>query len=318
MATEDSWIAEKLRGLGMIIVGKTATTACAYLDPSPTLHPLDPKRTPGGSSSGSAAAVAVGLCEYAIGTQTGGSTIRPASFCGIAAIKPTWGKIPLTGCLPLAPILDHVGLMAKDVGSLVSLWQALTGETGKDHEGDVTSLGGMFDELAEPEMRTAFHAWLEREEIFDNRTIDFREIRERHYRLMARQAHAVHLSGAYDDHSEVYPPRITELIEDGRDIADSQYAADLMARDRDQMEMTATIEDAIWVTPAALGAAPDRSTTGDSVFNSVWSYLHFPTVTIPFAKAADGMPLGLQLIAAPGRDADLLRFAAGLEISKRG
>lgn len=313
IATEDSWVAAKMRGLGLSILGKTATTACAYLDPAPTLNPLDPTRTPGGSSSGSAAAVAAKLCDYAVATQTGGSTIRPASFCGIAAIVPTWGKLPLTGCLPLAPVLDHVGLMAKDAKSLGVLWKALTTEAGRDHDGDVVCLSGMFDDLAEPDMRRLFHDWMDREEILESRRIDFTEIRERHYRLMARQAAGVHLTGLYDDHSEVYPPRITELIEDGRDILDSQYAADLAARDRDEMEFVMMIEDAIWVTPAALGAAPDRATTGDSAFNAMWAYLHFPTVTVPFAKTSDGLPLGVQLIAAPGRDADLLRFAAGLE-----
>ena len=143
---------DRIRRLGGVLLGKTQTTAFAYFDPAPTRNPRDPARTPGGSSSGSAAAVAAGMAPFALGTQTQGSVIRPASFCGVCGFKPTFGLLPLEGVLPFAPSLDTAGLFTEDAEDMQLLWELL----GFAADSGTPALIGASYWYPEPAMRTAF------------------------------------------------------------------------------------------------------------------------------------------------------------------
>ena len=330
-AARDAPLVARLRQAGAIIFGKTATTPFAWLDPPPTRNPWNLGRTPGGSSSGSAAAVASGMCLAALGTQTGGSIIRPASFCGVAGLKPSFGILETMGIVPLAPSLDHPGAIARTAADLWLVFDAL-----RDPERPLAaerlsprSLGcgiprlgvvrGFLSSLVEPEMSERlgeFCAGLESRGgclieleidldiaaiLADCRTILAAEAAAEHRRLQAMSPAA-------------FPPQITALIAEGKEV----FAADYLEARRRQnaaSQQAAAVFDSLEVlaTPAARGPAPPTATTGDPSLNAPWSFLGLPTVCIPIGRSADGMPLGVQLIGRPGGDLDLLSVAAWCE-----
>lgn len=326
-AAADAPIVARLRRAGAIIVGKTVTTPYAWVDPPPTRNPWDLDRTPGGSSSGSAAALACGMVLGAIGTQTGGSITRPASFCGVCGLKPTYGRLPVEGILPFAPSLDHPGPLARTIADLELLWMALADRDAREARtagprGAAVRLGrlrGLFDEQAEPVIREAFERALEALRgagvvVRDAPPkCDFDAVLTQHRIIMSSEASAVHESDLRA-HPEDYPPRITALIEEGLGHSAAVY---LRAKEH-QAAMKRAIEasfegvDAL-VTPAALGPAPGPETTGDPVFNSPWSYTGLPTVTLPMGLSPDGLPLGMQLIGRVLGEWDLLRVARRCE-----
>jgi Asp-tRNA(Asn)/Glu-tRNA(Gln) amidotransferase A subunit family amidase len=326
-APADAPIVKRLREAGAIILGKTVTTAYAWVDPPVTRNPWNLDHTPGGSSSGSAAAVACGMCIGAIGTQTGGSIIRPASFCGVAGMKPSFGRLSTEGILPLAASLDHPGPIARCVHDLRLIHEAIADresipDGGMDRSrGEAKepprlgTVGGYFDRQATEEVLRAIHA-ISNELAAAGATvadvlepIDFDDVFRSHRIVMAFEAAAGHrerlalMPGAY-------PPRITELIREGESIADSDYQIERGLRDGRVAAMMALFDDHdALVTPATVGPAPDPSTTGDPAFNSPWSYLGFPTVSFPVGLSAGGLPLAVQLIGRPGDDLGLLGTA---------
>ncbi len=317
-AAIDAPVVARLRAAGAIIVGKTVTTPYAWIDPPPTRHPFDPSRTPGGSSSGSAAAVAAGMVPIAIGTQTGGSIIRPASFCGACALKPTYGALPIAGIVPLAPSLDHPGPIAATIDDLRFAWIVLSGTTVEISWSLKPRLGvleGPFRDRAEPAMRAAIEAacdrWatagaiVERPELPTGFATALRD----HRTVMAREAADFHRARFAEDPGD-YPPEITALICEGMAISDSDYATALGGRRDLSTAATnlATRFDAL-VTPAAIGPAPDASTTGDHSMNSPWSFTGLPAVTFPVG-AIEGLPLGVQLVGRPESEAHLIEVAS--------
>lgn len=306
----------KLREAGAVIMGKTVTTPYAWIDPPPTRNPWNLDRTPGGSSSGSAAAVACGMCYGAIGSQTGGSITRPASFCGVAGMKPAYAFVSKEGVLPLAPSLDHVGPIARDVGGLrllldaifdgsVESRQKLDQYTRSDGPLRLGRLRGFFDRRLDPSVRSlvdhAFRALVDRgADIVDiDDPVDFDQILIQHRRVMAAEAAATH-SDWLDEYPEDYPPRIRGLIEEGRSLPAVAY---IKARDARHAALRALFPlrvvrdfDAL-LTPATIGTAPDRTTTGDPAFNSPWSYCFSKhTASFPIGSAPDGLPFAVQLI----------------------
>jgi Asp-tRNA(Asn)/Glu-tRNA(Gln) amidotransferase A subunit family amidase len=315
VARQDADCVAKLRAAGAVILGKTVTTAYAYLDPAITRNPWDATRTPGGSSSGSAAAVACGMCLAALGTQTVGSITRPASFCGVCSIKPGHGAVSTAGVLPFAPTLDHVGAMARCVDDLAVLSGVLCDRDGRETHGpgQLHFLGGLFDERAEPVMRVAL------EHLRETLKADRLELPlaaadiPRHLRaIMATEAAAYH-GERLRRHSDDYPPKIRELVEEGLRTSPADYRAALDHRDAMIAAVDAMVEDGFLVTPATPGPAPDRSTTGDAVFNAPWSYTGLPTVSLPIGRTADGLPLAAQLIGKRSEMPRLLATAAWLE-----
>ncbi len=329
---KDARVVVNLRESGAVILGKTVTTPYAWIDPPATRNPWNLERTPGGSSSGPAAAVACGMCLGAIGSQTGGSITRPASFCGLAGMKPTHGLISTHGVLPLAPSLDHVGAIASTIEDLRTVFHAIRRDRARKDENRAISsdrerplrlgrLRGFFDRRAETVMQSAFDqavrilgaAGVVVVELED--PVDFEQDLSDHRRVMAAEAAATH-SSALDAEPDDYPPQIRKLIVEGRSLSAVAY---LNARNRALVSrmaiMVALVSgelDAL-ITPATVGPAPDTSTTGDPAFNSPWSFTGFPTVSFPIGLTSERLPLAVQLTGQFLRDDDLLNAAQSCE-----
>ncbi len=341
-ARQDATCVERLRQAGAIILGKTVTTAYAYLDPPVTRNPWNLDRTPGGSSSGSAAAVACGMCLASLGTQTGGSLIRPASYCGVYALKPTWGRVSVTGVLPLAPSLDHIGVMANCVRDLAVVLQAIAKTDRHDGRPDeaphpyhytraaaddlpeyMKMLGTFPDFLSD---RISAEAWRAFGELKDRtRSLDwgwenvplppsFADCWRNHATLMGGEVATVHCE-RLARHEDDYPPRIRGLIESGMRASAADLVAVLQHREQLRNERAALFPDGwqVAAVPATTGTAPAAATTGDYAPQGPWSYLALPVVSLPFAATVEGMPLAVQLIAREWFEDDLLRTAAVLE-----
>jgi aspartyl-tRNA(Asn)/glutamyl-tRNA(Gln) amidotransferase subunit A len=330
VAHRDAPLVASLRTAGAVILGKTVTTQFAWIDPPPTRNPWNLERTPGGSSSGSAAAVALGMCLGSIGSQTGGSITRPASYCGVAGLKPTFRTLSVEGIQPFAPRLDHPGPIARTVGDLELIFKALLkGIQSIVHDGSsrgvdptrpptLGRLRGFFDEQAEPVMRQSFEeaiaalsgagASVKKISLPD----ELDDIHRRHRVLMASEAAATHQARLAENPDE-YQPRIRALIEEGMAISAPEYIHCHEHHDRVHGFNWNFKGVQAFLVPATTGPAPDRSTTGDPVFNSPWSYTGLPTISFPFALSHDGLPLALQLVGAPLAEGALFSVARWCE-----
>ncbi|MFO0956932.1 MAG: amidase [Isosphaeraceae bacterium] len=322
IADRDAPIVARLRAAGAIILGKTVTTPLAWIDPPPTRNPRNLDRTPGGSSSGSAAAVASAMCLGALGSQTGGSISRPASYCGVCGLKPSYGVLETEGIVPLATSLDHPGAIASTVADLSQLWQALSGAFSRPRWIDPPRLGrvqGLFDDLCEPSMREGFARAVKGLEkagalidvvamppLFDSIGGHFRTI-------LAFEAARFHRPW-WERYGEAYPKEIRALVEEGLAIGPGRHAESRRHQDALKAEMASPFDRFhALIVPATKGAAPDRTTTGDPAFNIPWSYAGLPTVSLPFGLDAEGMPLAFQLVGPHGGEDDLLALAEWCE-----
>lgn len=318
-------VVSRLKAAGGIVLGKTHTTEFAYRVPAPTKNPHNPSHTPGGSSSGSAAAVAAGLCPLAVGTQTVGSVIRPAAYCGIVGYKPTYGRIPIGGVIPFAPSVDHIGLFTQDTrgmelaaSQVCDDWQHIP-----DPETD-PRLGvpdGPYLEQASEIGQRAFENHLDtlrtagydvtRVSVFD----DIATINERHNQLIAAEAALVHESW-FQSHKDQYADPTVELIEHGRSvsagaIASARESRRIVRQSVDTARRNAGID--LWIAPAAPGPAPaGLDSTGDPVMNLPWTHTGLPTLTLPASVTDDGLPLGLQVIGVHNSDELLLKWSHSL------
>ncbi len=335
-ARRDATCVERLRQAGAVIMGKTVTTAFASFDPPVTRNPWNLDRTPGGSSSGSAAAVACGMCLGALATQTGGSITRPASYCGVYSLKPTYGRVSVDGVMPLAPSMDHVGVMANCVRDLALLFQTIAGRDERDprsstapvhdcaaliddqlatsHRPAAWLMEAWADERAEPAMRDAFRELSKSvPSLFLATPPDWSDAIRFNGLIMAVQAAAYH-GPRLKRHPEDYPPRIRELIETGLRTPATEYDAAREAQERIAQTLHSRFDlDEVIASPAATGPAPPADTTGSPVFNAPWSLIGYPTVSLPFAWSPDGLPLGLQLAGKRNREHFPLLAAAHLE-----
>ncbi|MFL5241875.1 MAG: amidase [Gemmataceae bacterium] len=331
IARADAMVVERLRQAGAVFMGKTVTTQYASFDPPPTRNPWNLARTPGGSSSGSAAAVACGMCLGALGSQTGGSITRPASYCGVASLKPTYGRVSTVGVVPLASSMDHVGPMAPCVADLSILFQAIADPGKSDkaldrrgldqpmHPPRLGCVGGIFDKLATPAVRSMTTNARARLEANGARMqsvplpAGFAEVLSRHRTVMAVEAAAYHQRRLHR-HPEDYLPKIRELIEEGIACPPAEYARckEHQARLSEEMEACLHSVDALLI-PATTSPAPDAATTGDPAFNSPWSYTGLPSVSIPAGWTEDGLPLSVQIIGRKNEESKLLAVAAWCE-----
>jgi amidase len=323
--SEDATCVTKLRASGAFVFGKTVTTPLAYMDPSRTRNPWNSAHSPGGSSSGSAAAVAAGHVLATIGTQTNGSIIRPAAYCGVVGYKPTVGAISVAGVHPFAPTFDTVGTFARTVADAGRVASALTDR------------GRIAPEIALPAHRPRF-AWLAR---FPWVEPDYETLRALAHALDAlrdageivpvaipaawKEAKAIHRTLMLKEGSEVLgvlqtkerdrlTPSINAAIDDGHAIGSEAHRDAIVARERAIAFFTGWLDeyDAV-LAPSAPGTAPrGLDTTGDPSCCSLWSLLGFPAISIP-AGLVDGLPIGLQLAAPQGRDDSLLSAAAWCE-----
>jgi aspartyl-tRNA(Asn)/glutamyl-tRNA(Gln) amidotransferase subunit A len=338
IARQDATVVERLRYAGAVVLGKTVTTQFASFDPSPTRNPWNSARTPGGSSSGSAAAVASGMCLGALASQTGGSITRPASYCGVAGCKPTFGRVSTRGVLPLAQSMDHVGAMARTAYGLAVILQAVAGADpfdplcSKRVVPDFTSsslkpelaprLGrvrGLFVDMAEPVVNQLVDDVVERLRRQGASVqqlalpAGFAEVIARHRTVMAVEAALFH-GRRLRAHRDDYQPRITKLLKEGLACPAPEYAA-CKQHQKSLVEAMLTCFEGVdaLITPATTSPAPDAQTTGDPAFNSPWSYTGLPTVSIPAGWSSDGLPLAIQLVGPPWSEAELLRTAAWCE-----
>jgi Asp-tRNA(Asn)/Glu-tRNA(Gln) amidotransferase A subunit family amidase len=334
-SNEDAACITALRRAGAIPIGKTVTTELATQTPSHTRNPVNLAHTPGGSSSGSAAAVAASMVPLAIGTQTGGSVIRPAAFCGVYGFKPSFGLIPRYGVLTQSPSLDTVGVFARSVDDVALLADALQSYDHRDTASIPTSrpqlyatatedfpLAPLFAfvkthawDSADAATRDAFGELVEElggqvTEVSMDSTI---EIGLAAAKTVQDVEMAAHYGALLDRAPELMSKGLAARIEEGRRVGGLAYFNALNARER--FYATAQelfIDYGTILTPAALGPAPkDHNTTGNPVFCGFWTYIGVPAVTLPLLEA-DGMPMGVQLIGPRFDDGRLLRNARWL------
>ncbi len=310
-----------LKGAGALILGKTVTTEFAYFAPGPTRNPHNLAHTPGGSSSGSAAAVAAGFCPLALGTQTIGSISRPAAFCGVVGYKPSYERISRAGVIPLSPSLDHVGLLARDVSTARAAARLLCVDWREVSAAGRPVLGvpeGPYLEKADE--IGLVHFELIRKVLenagFEVRAIpvmeDFGEIEARHRVILLAEAARVHQSW-FAKYAERYHPKTAALIEQGQAIDTDALAAALPGRGALRERLTGQMAGAgvdIWISPPAPGPAPrGLSSTGDPIMNLPWTHCGLPTLTIPAGRTSAGLPMGLQLAAGWLQDELLFDWA---------
>ncbi len=330
----DATAVRKLREAGAVIIGKTVSTEFAYFHPGKTRNPRDLKRTPGGSSSGSAAAVAAGMVPLAIGSQTNGSMIRPAAFCGVFGIKPSHGLISRAGALTLSGVLDHVGTFARSIEDLALILDVLVGQDPADPDSRPYASPSFRVSAAEaPPIPPSFA--LVRTPMWEKADADTRSaIEDLAKELGAREVDLpddyraaweaqriimatdmAHNLGAFVDKGGEFSKAFRDLIAEGRKVTAVQYLAAVRDARRYADGLSGIFEqlaDAI-ITPSAKGAAPQGlGATGDPVFCSLWTLTGLPSLNLPLLESAEGLPIGVQLVGAPGRDERLLRTARAL------
>lgn len=325
---ESAAVIERLEAQGAFVMGKTVTTECAFLSPGKTRNPWNPLHTPGGSSSGSAAAVAAGFVPAALGTQTNGSVIRPAAFCGIVGFKPTQGMIPIAGALTFSHTLDQPGLFTRRTEDAAFLAAALAAEGDKLSPSIPacsapprlaavkTPVWDLAEEHAKQNFRETIEALrdggarVEEGELPEPFSLAHPAIRT----IMAVEA-ALNLEGLARKHAPLLSATLRDFIAEGRatDAADYQQALKTRLGLQAELERFFGRCDAI-ITPPATGEAPATlEQTGNPGFCSIWSLCGVPAVTIPVGFGPRGLPLGLQIVGPRGQDGQLLSAARWCE-----
>jgi Asp-tRNA(Asn)/Glu-tRNA(Gln) amidotransferase A subunit family amidase len=332
----DCKVVSLLRQAGAVIMGKTVTTELALFTPGKTHNPHDPARTPGGSSSGSAAAVASGMVPLAIGSQTNGSIIRPASYCGVVGYKPTHGLISRRGVLSLSRTLDHVGVFAGSVEDAALLAEILMEYDAADADMHVQAkhqLGRMAAEEPPLPPKLAFAKtpiWDEADEdtqeafgelvdMLGDSAVEvelpsvFEHAWELHRTIQDAEV-AVNFAPEYDKGRDLLSPRLREIIEHGQQVAAGDYIRAVARIPLLNLTLDEIFDryDAI-LTPAAPGEAPvGLASTGSPAFCTPWTLLGTPAITLPLLQGSNGMPIGAQLVGLRGNDGRLLRTARWL------
>ena len=315
-----------LKKLGVLVFGKTVTTEFAYFAPGPTRNPHNLEHTPGGSSSGSAAAVAADMVPFAFGTQTIGSIIRPASYCGVVGFKPTYNRVSNEGVIPLAPSVDTVGFFTSDLtnaqymaGLLCAAWRS-----NKTHKTKPV-LGvpvGPYLAKANKEMQAHYEKTcnLLRETGYQIKKVDtmsdFIKIYDRHNVIVAVEAANIHKSW-FVEFEECYHPKTINLIQRGQKIGQGEYLAALKGRNALRQELTELMGSEgidLWLSPPAKGPAPyGVESTGDPVMNLPWTHCGFPSINIPAGVNEKKLPMGLQVSTGWYQDEALLYWGNGIE-----
>ncbi|MGH7144003.1 MAG: amidase [Planctomycetota bacterium] len=323
--TQDAEIVARLRRAGAIVLGKTVTTEFAYFTPGPTANPWNPAHTPGGSSSGSAAAVSAGQTPLAIGTQTVGSILRPASFCGCVGFKPGHGWLPLTGVHPFARSFDTLGLLTREVESAWFAYGVLRSDLrplpSLERPPRLLWLQEYFWREAEPAMQTALAlaavSFIKAgaDVVKSAPPPSFAAVAADHRTIMAAEAALVHMEN-FSRRPEAFGEPLANLIEQGMRVQPRTLSAAHERREIFRRELLALFgaEGGCLLLPAARGDAPlGLGATGDPAFNGPWTYAGLPAVALPMALAPGGLPLGLQLVGPPGGEAPLMAAARWCE-----
>jgi Asp-tRNA(Asn)/Glu-tRNA(Gln) amidotransferase A subunit family amidase len=317
----DSAMVALLASAGASLPVKTTTTEFAFLEPSATRNPWTVARSPGGSSAGSAAAVAAGMLPAAIGSQTAGSTVRPASFCGVVGFKPSFGLLPTGGMKAFAPSLDTVGLFTAGVDDMQALFAALRGSEMAFERSEASSLRvgvfrGPHDETASPAAQSALRSATAR---LDRAGARLSEVEAPASWIAADNAHGVimafegarALSEELRLHRPALSARLAAFLDDGAGVDVSAYQQSIArAADARNAHLSLFAEIDVLLTFAAADVAPDDlSSTGSPIFNRLWTLLGLPCLSLP-GLMERGMPIGLQLVGPIGGDDRLLSVAA--------
>lgn len=336
----DAWIVERLRNLGAVIFGKTVSTEFAWRHPGPTVNPWNRDHTPGGSSSGSAAAVAAGLVPLALGTQTLGSVIRPAAFNGVVGFKPSFGAIPRTGVHPLSPSLDHVGFFARRVDDVALALSLLSGASDEDLHGRPVPAFQLSPETglaplhaprlavvrfakwsrAEPEQQQVFDAAITR--LRDAGAIlaeaEFSELDRDNWdtinTILTSEGAAI-----FADLVARFPDRTSERLKELVKIGKAHSATDYLAAKKRQETLQAYFAtqmagfDAVLTLPAFGEAPRGLSYTGDADYCAPWTLLGAPALSLPAGFGKNRLPLGVQVVGAYREDLKTLRIAKWIE-----
>ena len=334
--SRDAAVVAALRAAGAVIMGKTVTAEMATLHPGATRNPWDPQRTPGGSSSGSAAAVAAGMVPAALGTQTNGSVIRPASYCGVVGYKPSFSWISRHGVLPVSKSLDTLGVFARSVEDAALVAGALLGFDAQDSAMQPVPRPALRSAAEQSPPLTPRLAFV-KSPAWDRADADTRSAFAELVDALGDKVSEVECSAAYsqvaDWHQTVMEvelavsfaadyargrgelsDELVAMIERGQGRAGTEYCLALDRRLGVRGKLTEVFEefDAI-VTPAATGEAPpDLTTTGSPIFCTLWTFAGLPCVSLPLLQGSHGLPMGVQLVADYGDDARLLRTARWL------
>ena len=334
----DATPVRRLKEAGAVILGKVQTTEFAALAPSPTRNPWNLAHTPGGSSSGSAAAVAAQMCCGALGSQTYGSTIRPAAYCGCVGLKPTFGRISTYGVYPLSGSLDHVGIFSRTVADMALLLQVLAGEDANDPMSAVQPVPNYTAALTQPRpprlglVREFFLEKANTEtqqhvaEVVDRLTQagahitevslpeSFTGAPEAHFNMMFVESAYSH-SEVYDQYKERYSPQMQDLIEKGRQVSGVDYMETQRHQHAFRTELDALCRtvDAL-LTPATPAPAPKGfTTTGDPTFNGPATFSGLPSLGLPSGLSQAGLPMSIQLMGAALGEEKLLAVGAWCE-----
>ncbi|MGH6929080.1 MAG: amidase [Dongiaceae bacterium] len=309
-----------LRSAGAVILGKTVTTEFAYFQPGKTANPHNPRHTPGGSSSGSAAAIADCMVPAALGTQTAGSIIRPAAFCGVIGYKPTFGSFSLAGIKPFSPSLDTLGVFARAVEDLPLLRRALLGTEEESPPPAPPSIGlcrTAHWSVADPATQHALEQAAAQLAAAGGRVTEtegmaaFGAVTEAQKTIMAFEAARSYASELFF-HKAAVSAKLHELTDVGFacPIADYHRALSLAEDARRKLDDQFRDVDVL-IAPSAIGEAPEGlGATGDPIFNRAWTLLHVPTLTLPLFTGPSGLPVGMQLVGRSGDDARLVAAAA--------
>ena len=334
----DSTAVGRLKRAGAIVLGKTATTEFAHADPAPTGNPWNLEHTPGGSSSGSAAGVAAGMCPGALGSQTGGSVLRPAAYCGVVGLKPTYGRISRYGVIPFSWSLDHVGVFTRTVADAAIL---LTVLAGYDPQDPTTTREPVSDYTRTPRLsrppligvvkdfyqkNSEAQAWQNMQKALarlkkagarvENVKMppSFAVVHDAHRVVMRTEGAAFHES-LYEKNAGLYRPKLRELIEIGRLIPGVHYLNAYRIKREFRRDMDKIMERYDFLlTPSTSSPAPrGLQSTGDAWFQVPWSFSGLPTITLPSGLSREGLPLGVQLVGGAFGEARLLAAARWCE-----
>ena len=333
----DATAVARLRAAGGILLGKLHTTEFATYDPAPTRNPWNLACTPGGSSSGSAAAVAARMVPLALGSQTIGSNVRPASYCGLVGLKPTFGRISTRGVMALSYTQDHVGLMARSVEDIALALQVAAGHDPADPS---SSRAPVPDYLTAIARRRPLHVGLVREHFFERASAEvgrittqavdglvaagatvedvklppsFRAVYAAAYLITRSDTTSIHAE-RFAEKADLYRPAIRGAIEMGMLIPGDLYVRALRIRSQFRRELRPLLARYdVLLTPTTPAPAPEGMATGDPQFQVPWSLSGFPSITVPCGLSASGLPLGLQLVSEMFTEASLLAAAAWCE-----
>jgi Asp-tRNA(Asn)/Glu-tRNA(Gln) amidotransferase A subunit family amidase len=330
--SEDALIVARIRSLGGTVFGKTVTTEFAWRHPGPTVNPWNRAHTPGGSSSGSAAAVAAGIVPLALGTQTVGSVVRPAAYCGVVGFKPSYGIVPRAGVYPLAGTLDHVGFFTRTVDDMAYAFAVLADEIVLLPEVDpYTGIEAVsqpwlaivrppFWNRADEEQRSAFEAAVEAMRQA-GASIETLTLPDRYWpstdaiqTILAAEASAVHLDLIAASPDKV-STRLKDLARAGLDVKAVDYIKARELQTELRHDFTDRLEgfDAVLTIPATGEAPEGLAETGDASFCGPWTFLGAPALNIPIAQSRKGLPLGLQVVGAYLEDTHALETAKWIE-----